>query len=286
MRQLLLVLVGSARCGALRALHSRVLLASLALLATGCASQSLVPKDQADAIKRQDRALAPHADAIQAAIRQSGDMGALAFLDASDGRLVVLPGETPADAWARHAASPESVTGRVSVPAAVTFVHRADVPSPPEVVTRNALQQQQQELRMSLAALETEVRDAQRSTEEKLAMIQRELAESVAATKQEMDRSLTTVRADMQQVVSSLAEELAAARRLTLQTAELGRANHELNVENASSLRKVVTASRELTATSARLAGTIQQLSERLASQLKELASRLDTIQSKVGEIK
>lgn len=285
MRQLLLVLVGSARCRGLRGPRSPVLLASLAFLAAGCASPSLIPRDQAEAIGRRDRELAQHADAIQAAIRQSGDTGGLAFLDAGDGRLVVLPGETPADAWARHAESPESVPGRVSAPAVMTFVHRADVPSPPEVVTRNALQQQQ-ELRMSLAALEAEVRETQRRTEEKLAMIQRELAESVAATRQELDRSVAAVRADMQQAVSSVAAELAAARKLTMQTAELGRINHDLNVENAGSLRKVVTANQDLTATSARLADTIQQLSERLASQLKELASRLDTIQGKVGEIK
>jgi hypothetical protein len=277
MRQLPLVLVGSTRCGALGALRSRVLLASLALLVTGCASQPLVPKEQADAIKRRERALAPHANAIQAAIRQSGDTGVLAFLDANDGRLVVLPGETAADAWARHAALPESEAGRVSVPAVVTFVHRADVPSAPEVVTLSALQQQQA-LRMSLAALE----DAERRTEERLGMIRRELAESVAATQQEM----AAARADMQQALSSLAEELAAARKLILQTAQLGRLNQELNVETASSIRKVETASQQLTATSARLAGTMQQLSESLASQLKELASRLDAIQSRMGEIK
>jgi hypothetical protein len=281
MPQLPLVLVGSTRCGALGALRSRVLLASLTLLVTGCASQPLITKDQADAIKRRDRALAPHADAIQAAIRQSGDTGVLAFLDANDGRLVVLPGETAADAWARHTASPDSAAGQVSVPAVVTFVHRADVPSAPEVVTLSALQQQQG-LRMSLAALETEVRDAQRRTEERLGMIQRELAESVATTKQEM----AAARADMQQALSSLAEELAAARKLVLQTAQLGRLNQELNVENANSIRKMETASQQLTATSARLAGTIQQLSESLASHLKELTSRLDAIQSKVGEIK
>jgi hypothetical protein len=285
MRQLLLVLVGSTRRGALRALRSRVLLVSLALLVAGCASHSLMPKDQADAIKRRDRALAPHAEAIQAAIRQSGETGALTFLDANDGRLVVLPGETPADAWARHAAAPESEAGRVSVPAVVAFVHRADVAGVPEAVSLSALQQQQA-LRTSLAALETEVRDAQRRTEERLGMIQRELAESLAAAKQETDRSLAAASADMRQALSSLAEELAAARKFMLQTAQLGWLNHELNVENASGIRKVVTASQELTATSARLAATMQQLSESLATQLKELASRLDTIQSKMGEIK
>jgi hypothetical protein len=277
MRQLPLVLVSSTRCGALGALRSRVLLASLVLLVTGCASQSLIPKDQADAIKRRERALAPHTDAIQAAIRQSGNTGVLAFLDANDGRLVVLPGETAADAWTRHAAASESEAGRVSVPAVLTFVHRADVPRAPEVVTLSALQQQQA-LRISVTALE----DARRRTEEKLDVIQRELAESITATKQEM----AAARADMQQALSSLAEELAAARKLMLQTAQLGRLNQELTVENASSIRKVETASQQLTATSARLAGTMQQLSESLASQLKELASRLDAVQSKMGEIK
>jgi hypothetical protein len=289
MRQRLLVLVGSTRCGASRVLRSGALLGSLALLITGCASYSLMPKEQAEAIKGRDRALAPHADAIQAAIRQSGNAGALAFLDARDGRLVLLPGDTPPDAWARHAASSESETGRMSAPAVVTFVHRADVPKAPEAVTVTVLEQQraqQQALRTSLAALESEMRDAHRRTEERLGNIQRELAESVAATKQETDRSLAAARADMQQALSSLADELAAARKFMLQTAQLGWLNHELNVENANGIRNVATASQELTATSARLAGTMQQLSEALASQLKELANRLDTIQGKIGDIK
>jgi hypothetical protein len=285
MRHLLLVLVGSTRRGTPRALRSRVLLASLALLVAGCASHSLIPKDQADAIKRRDRALAPHADAIQAAIRQSGETGALAFLDENDSRLVVLPGETPAEAWARHAAAPPSAAGRVSVPAVVVFVHRADVARAPEAVSLGALQRHQA-LRTSLAALETEVRDAQRRTEERLGVIQRELAESVAAAKQETDRSLAAARADMQQALSALAQELAAARTFMLQTAQLGWLNHELNVENASGMQKMVTANQELTAASARLATTMKQLSDGLASQLKELASRLDTIQSKMGDIK
>ena len=72
-----------------------------------------------------------------------GTSGALAFLDARDGRLVVLPGDGPVDAWARYTASPESGADRVSVPAVLTFVHRADVPKAPETVTRRALQEQQ-----------------------------------------------------------------------------------------------------------------------------------------------
>ena len=105
MRQLLLGRTGvepRTRCA------RAFLLLSLALLVVGCASHTLMPKEQAVAIDDRDRALVSHAAAIQAAIRQSGTMGALAFLDAGDGRLVVLPGDSPADAWARHAASPES----------------------------------------------------------------------------------------------------------------------------------------------------------------------------------
>jgi len=281
MRQLLL---GSLRRGVPHTLRSGLLLLSLALLAVGCASQTLMPKEQAVAIDIRDRALVPHAAAIQAAIRQSGNVGALAFLDAVDGNLIVLPGDSPADAWARYATSPESGTGRVSVPAVVTFVYRADVPKAPETVTQNILQQQQA-FRRSLAALETELRDADRSTE-RLGIVQRELAESSAATKQETERSLALVRADMQKALSSLAEELDSARKFMLQTAQLGWLNHELNVENASGIRKVAAASQELTANSARLADTMRQLSESLASQLKELANRLDTIQGLVSTVK
>jgi outer membrane murein-binding lipoprotein Lpp len=71
-----------------------------------------------------------------------------------------------------------------------------------------------------------------------------------------------------------------------LQTAQLGWLNHELNVENASGIRKVATASQELSASSARLEETMRQLSQSLAGELKELANRLDTIQSKVGSLK
>ena len=282
MRQLLL---GCPRRRVPHARRSGILLLSLALLAVGCASHTMMPKEQAVAIDIRDRALVPHAAAIQAAIRQSGNVGALAFLDAVDGNLIVLPGDSPADAWARYATSPESGTGRVSVPAVVTFVYRADVPKAPETVTQNILQQQQA-FRRSLAALETELRDADRSTEQRLGIVQRELAESSAATKQETERSLALVRADMQKALSSLAEELDSARKFMLQTAQLGWLNHELNVENASGIRKVAAASQELTANSARLADTMRQLSESLASQLKELANRLDTIQGLVSTVK
>jgi hypothetical protein len=269
MCHLLLVLLGRIRRGALRGLGSGLPLMSLALAVVGCASPSLMPATQAMAIKDRDRALASHADAIHAAIGQSGQGGALAFLDARDGRLVVLPGDGPADAWARYTASPEGGTGRVSVPPVLTFVHRADVPKAAEPVTRSAL--------TSGAALY----DAHRRIEEQLGVVQRELAESIAATKREAD-----ARAAMQTALSSLAEDLAAVRKFMLQTAQLGWLNHELNVENASGMRKVATASQELSASSARLEETMHQLSKSLAGQLKELANRLDTLQGKVNTLK
>jgi hypothetical protein len=249
---------------------------SLALVIVGCASPSLMPEPQAAAIKDRDRALASHAAAIHAAIGESGNGGALAFLDAKDGRLVVLPGDSSADAWSRYTTSPESRTGRVSVPPVLTFVHRADVPKAPETVTRSALQQQQ-----ALATLATELRDAHRRIEDQLGIVQRELADSIAATKQE-----AAARADMQTALTSLSEELATVRKFMLQTAQLGWLNHELNVENASGIGKVAAASQELSASSERLEETLRQLSKSLAGQLKELAARLDTIQGKVSSLK
>ena len=109
-----------------------LLVLSLAVVVIGCASHPLVPKEQAEAIKNRDRALAPHSAAIQDTIRQSGNEGALAFLDAGDGHLVVLPGDSPGEAWARHIASPSgSPTGRASTPPVISFVYRADVPKAP-----------------------------------------------------------------------------------------------------------------------------------------------------------
>ena len=250
-------------------MRSGVLLIGLSVVVGGCASHSLMPAAQSAAISERERALASHADAIQASVKQSGNVGALAFLDAKDGHLVVLPGDSPADAWARYAASPEIGTSPVSVPAVVTFVYRTDVPKAPETVTRGVLQQQAQ------------LRDAYRRFEEQLGIVQRELAESIAATKGAAD-----ARADMQKALSSLSEDLAAVRKFMLQTAQLGWLNHELNVENASGMRKVATASQELSASSARLEETMRQLSESLAGQLKELANRLDTIQGKVSNLK
>ena len=282
MRQLLL---GSIRRGAPHTLRSGLLLLSLALPVVGCASHTLMPKEQTVAIETRDRALVSHAAVIQAAIRQSGQVGALAFLDAKDDRVIVLPGDSPADAWARYAASPESAAGGISVPAVLTFVYRADVPKAPETVTHNLLLEQQA-LRKSLAALETELRDADRRTEQRLAIVQRELADSIAATKQETDRSVAVVRADVQKALSALAEELDSARKFMLQTAQLGWLNHELNVENAGGIRRVAAATQELTASSAKLADTMRQMSESLATQLKELANRLDAIQGLVSNVK
>lgn len=276
MRQMLLVLFGRIRRGIPRVLGSGLPFTSLALVIVSCASPSLMPEPQAGAIKDRDRALASHAAAIHAAIGQSGNMGALAFLDAKDGRLVVLPGDSSADAWSRYTTSPESGTGRVSVPPVLTFVHRADVPQAPETVTRRVLQQQQ-----ALAILASELRDAQRRIEDQLGIVQRELADSIAATKREAD-----ARADMQTALTSLSEEVATVREFMLQTAQLGWLNHELSVENASGLGKVATASQELSATSERLEETLRQLSKSLAEQLKTLATRLDTIQDKVGSLK
>lgn len=285
MRQLLLGLLGRIRRGAPHMLGSGIPPMSLALLVVSCASPSLMPKAQEAAIKDRDRALALHADAIQTAIGQSGTVGALTFLDVKDGRLIVLPGDTPADAWARYATSPESGTGRVSAPAVVVFVHRADVAKGPESVTQSALQRQRA-LQTSVAALETELGDAYRRTEERLSLVQRELAASIAATKQETDRSLAAARADMQKALSSFAEDLAAVRKFMLQTAQLGWLNHELNVESASAIRKVAVASQELTTSSARLEDTLRLLSEGLASQLKALGNRLDAMQGKVSSLK
>ena len=269
MRQLLLGLLGRIRSGRPHVLGSGLLLIGLSLVVVGCASHSLMPAAQSEAIRGRERALASYADAIQAAVRQSGKVGALAFLDAKDGHLVVLPGDSPADAWARYATSPESGTSPVSVPAVVTFVYRTDVPKAPETVTQSALQQQQA-LRTSVAALPTELR----RIEGRFGLVQRELA----ATKQDTDKALADMR--------TLAEDLAAVRKFMLQTAQLGWLNHELNVENTSGMRRMAAASQELTASSARLEDTLRQLSESLGSQLKELAARLDAIQGKIQNIK
>ena len=240
-----------------------------ALMLVGCASRSLMPAAQSEAIRDRERALAARADAIQSAVKQSGKVGALAFLDTKDGHLVVLPGDSPADAWARHATASESETNPVSVPAVVTFVYRADIPKAPEAVTVDALQQQQTQ-RTSVAALAIELG----RLEEKLGVLQRDLV----ATKQDTDKAVADMRV--------LAEDLAAARKFMLQTAQLGWVNQEAVQENANGIRRMTTATQELTASSAKLEETVRQLSEGLAGQLKELAGRLDAIQNKIQNIK
>jgi hypothetical protein len=281
MRQLLLVLLERVRQGVPRVLGWGLPLTSAALVVVGCASPSLMPETQAVAIKARERGLAPHAAAIHAEISQSATQGALAFLDTRDGRLVVLPGDSPGDAWARYIASPEPETGRASPPPVLTFVHRGDVPKAPEAVTLSALQQQ----RTSVAALEAELRDSHRRLEERLGLVQRDLAASIAAAKGDAEASVAA-RADLQRALSSLSEDLAAVRKFMLQTAQLGWLTHELSVESASGMRKLTAASQEMAASSAKLEETVRQLSVTLAAQLKQLASRLDTIQGKVSSLK
>jgi hypothetical protein len=284
MRQLLLVLLGCIRREAPHVLGPGLSVVSLTLV-LGCASPSLMLEPQAAAIKNRERALASHASAIHIAIAQSGNAGALVFLDAEDGRLVVLPGDSPADAWTRHTAPPESGTGRVSAPPVLTYVHRADIPKAPETITRSVLQQEGA-LRVSVAALQSELSEAHRRIEERLGLVQRELAESIAAAKREADTSAATARADLQKALSSFSEDLGAVRKFMLQTAQLGWLNQELIVENANAVRKVATASQELAASSAKLEETMRVLSETLAGQLKQLANRLDTLQGKVSSLK
>jgi hypothetical protein len=258
----------------LASLREGACLVGLALVVVGCASASLMPPGQAQAIKDRERALAVHADAIQTAISQSGQAGALAFLGTGDGHLVVLPGSSPADAWARFATTPEGGTGRGSVPPVLTFVHRADIPKAPEAVTLSDLQQHEA-LRASVAALDADLRQERQSIEARLSTVERGLAEAVATAKRESDVS----RTELQKELSSLSQDLAAARTLLRQTAQLATLNQEANAENASGIRKMATASQELAASSARLEETVRKLSETLAKQFEELAKRLDSIQ-------
>src|SRR5262245_1643917 len=234
------------------------------LLAIGCAGPSLMPQTQAAAIRERDRALARHAGAIQEAIRPSGHAGALVFLDGTEGRLVAFPGDTPADAWARAGAAPESEAIRPSAPAVMAFVYRADMPKAPETVTRSALTEQQ-DVRASVAALQTDLT----LIGERFAVVRRELAEALATAKQDTRAAGESV----QNTLRSFSDDLAAMRRFMLQIAQLGWLNQEMTVENASGIRKMATASQDLATTSARLQETLRQLSDSLADQLKELAT-------------
>jgi hypothetical protein len=270
MRQLLLVLLRGIGSRAPHVRGSGVSLIGLSLVIIGCASHSLMPAAQSEAIKDRERALASHRDVIQAAVRQSGNAGALAFLDAKDGHLVVLPGDSPVDAWAQYAASADGKSSSISMPEVVTFVYRTDIPKAPETVTQNALQQQQAQR----TAFVTELR----RVEEQLGLMQRQLAESMAATKQDTDKAVADMRA--------LAEDLAAARKFMLQTAQLGWINQEMAVENTNGIRKIAAASQELAASSTKLEDTMRQLSESLGRQLEELAARRGAIQGKIQNIK
>ncbi|HEX7213331.1 MAG TPA: hypothetical protein VF578_03900 [Methylomirabilota bacterium] len=244
-------------------------LVGLALLAVGCASQpSLVPQKQADAIEIRERALASHSSAIQDAIRQSNTLGALAFIDNANGRLVVLPGDTPGDAWARHRAAPSGAPP--SVPPVVDFVYRPDIAKAPETVTARLLDEQQR-LRDTLAATDAELR---------------RLSDSIATVRQETQASIAASREDVKTSLDALTEDLAAARKFMLQTAQLGWLDHELTNENANTLRKLTATSQELTATSTKLTETIQHLSDTLSRQLKDLAARLDALQNRVSNVK
>jgi hypothetical protein len=260
-------------------------LIALALVLAGCAGPSLLTPEQSRAIRERERALATHADAVQAAIREAGATGALAYLDGSDGRLIVLPGDSPAEAWARGAAAGSGGAPAGSPPPVLTFVHRGDVPMAPEPVTLAALQRQQA-LRTSVAALESDFRDAHARLEERLAAVQRELTDSLAASRRDSDAALTGTRAELQKALAALSDDLASARRFMLQIAQLGWLNYESNVENANGVRKVTSASQELVSTSAKLEETVRQLSQTLSAQLRELASRLDTLQGKVSSLK
>jgi len=266
MRQLVRVLVGRTSRGVSRGVVSGISLMSISVFAVGCASHSLMPAAQSEAIRDRERALASRSDVIQSAIRQSGKVGALAFLAAGYRHRGVRRGHPPPDAWARYSASPESQTNAVSMPAAATFVYRADVPKAPETVTASALQQEQ----TSAAALATDLRRLQ----DRLELVQRELA----ATRGDTDKAVADMRA--------LADDLESVRKFMLQTAQLGWLNHELTLENASGVRKMAATSQELSASSARLEDSMRQLSESLAGQLKEVAARLDAIQGKIQNIK
>src|SRR5439155_5590752 len=79
MRQLLLMALRRKGSRGRYVLGSGISLASLLLVVVGCANHSLVPAAQSAAIRNRERALASHAEAIQAAVKQSGDLGALAF---------------------------------------------------------------------------------------------------------------------------------------------------------------------------------------------------------------
>ena len=267
-------------------------LATTAVALGACAGPTLVSKEQVRAIETHERALVPHAEAIQRSIRESSELGGLAFLDA-DRRLVVLPGKSASDAWRRYATSPEaSAPARRALPPMMTFVYRADIPKAPETVGVASLEEQQA-LVTSQAAVDAELRTELARVGERLDAVRRETAESVRAAEQKSEASVAEARAELQaelqRAVTSLgalADELAAARKFMLQTAQLGWLNHELTVENSSGIRRAAATSQELSSNAAKLADSIRQLSESLASELKELGTRLESIETGVNRIK
>jgi hypothetical protein len=243
----------------------------LALTIGACASPSLVPQEQAAAIRRREQSLAPHSAAIQETIRRSDRSGALAFFDLRDGHLVVLPGETPADAWARAiAAGAGGATDPVATPVVVTFVQRADLARAPEGVLAASLREEAA-LRVRLSGLDAELRT---------------LTDAIAAARQEAQTSIDANRRETQKALDGLAEDVATARKFMLQVAQLGYLNQEMNAENAGVLKKAAAASQESAAGSAKVAESMRQLSDHLAAQLKELGARLDAIQNRINNIK
>jgi len=265
-----------------------IALASLALLA-GCAP-SLMPKEQEAAIRSRERGLSGHSAAIQDAIRHADTQGALAFLDSGDNHLVVAPGDTPIDAWTRYVTDRGADRGQP--PPVLSFVYRADVPRPPESIPLASLERERREDQahtQALAALESALRETQRRTDERLtalARTQTELADGIGASREEAQHSIASTRAELQRSIESLAEEIAAARSFMLETAKLGRLNHDLTAENAQDVRRMASASQQMATTAAGLADSLRQLSERLTAQLKDLAERLDALQNKVGTLK
>lgn len=245
-------------------------LLGVALTVGACASASLVSDEQAEAIKRREQALALHTSAIQQTIEQSGRAGGLAFFDLRDGRLVVLPGDTPGDAWARAAAAPGGTPDQAAMPTIMTFVHRTDLPKGPEGISTAALQEQAG-LRTRLASLDAELRS---------------LSDAVAAARRDAQTSIDASRQETRKALDGLAEDVSTTRKFMLQIAQLSYLNQEMNAENASVLKKAAAASQESAASSAKIAESMRQLSDHLAAQLKELASRLDGIQNRITNIK
>ena len=210
-------------------------LLGVALTVGACASASLVSDEQAEAIKRREQALALHTPAIQQTIKQSGRAGGLAFFDLRDGRLVVLPGDTPGDAWARAAAAPGGTPDQAAMPTIMTFVHRTDLPKGPEGISTAALQEQEG-LRTRLASLDAELRS---------------LSDAVAAARRDAQTSIDASRQETRKALDGLAEDVSTTRKFMLQIAQLSYLNQEMNAENASVLKKAAAASQESAASSA-----------------------------------